>query len=123
MHSGNSGPVYRNRDNIGIRLFRCVISSGHDRLYQRGSRNRSGPDWFLIAGSGTGITVWKSDIGLAGGLPTQGAAAHGFGAAAFCSPDLVRLVALVLGIVGDFVVRGSDEFRLFHPIVEHPNPA
>ena len=102
--------------------FFPVISSGHARLYQRGSGNWRGRDRFLVGGGGTGITVWKSDIGLAGGLPTQGAAADRFGATAFCSPDIVRLVALVLGIVGDFIVCGSDEFRLFHHIGEHLDP-
>ena len=93
---------------LAFAFFRCVISSGHARLYQRSSGNWSGRDRFLVAGGGAGITVWKSDISLAGGLSTQGAAAHGFGDVAFCGPDLVRLVALVLGIMGDFIVCGSD---------------
>ena len=34
-------------------------------------------------------------------------------------PYFIRLVALALGILGNIIVRGSDEFRVFRAIGGH----
>ena len=122
MRPVNSGPVYSLRDDSCFHLLRYVIPSGHARLRQRCARDWSGWDRFAVAGVGSGIIARIPDTSRAGGLPAQGATVHGIRAACFCGPALVRLVALVLGILDNIIVRGSGD-RVFRPIGDHPGSA
>ena len=83
----------------------------------------AGRTGLLLLAAGLGSLLGNLILALAGGLPTQGPTPHGISAASFCGPDLVRLVALVLGILNNIIVRGSDEFRVFHPIGDHADSA
>ena len=110
-------------DDTCFRLLCFVISSGNARLHERGTRDWSGRDRFTIAGGGTGIVAWQSNTSRAGGLPAQGAVANGIDIGSIRGPDLVRLVALVLGILDNVIIRGSDEFRVFRPLGGDSDPA
>lgn len=119
MRSINSDPAYCHWDDSGFCVFRVVLPSGDARYCSRSVRDRCRWDRIAIVGGRSGIIIRKSDTGRAGGLPTQGGFAHGVGATSIRVPYFIRLVALALGILGNIIVRGSDEFRVFRAIGGH----
>ena len=116
MRSINPDPAYCHWDDSGFCVFRVVLPSGDARYCLRSVRDRCRWDRIAIVGGRSGIVIRKSDTGRTGGLPTQGGFAHGVGATSIRVPYFIRLVALALGILGNIIVRGSDEFRVVRAI-------
>ncbi len=106
-----------------MRLLWHVTPSGPARLHQRGAGGWTGRHRPAAAGRGPRLLAGKSYSGLAGGLSSQGLAAHGISADPLCGPDLVCLVALVLGIMDHILIRGGTEVRVLLAIGDHPDPA